>query len=935
MHIGRRLAETGLIKEAVFEEATLMKICRLAMFRKGIIPNDLRLKLVQTLDEETERIARQAIIEVIETEKPPANSVAAYQHEQQWTIQQWELKKAKGKLRRLVSNNLEDMLRRGEIQDPVALHYLRVRNTQPLDFVMPGSWRQVLYPKGISMLGAKARLVGLLALPLLIGLIFYQPPGPQQIQQTSSGAYVCLQQAADSARYLDHLGCEAYQEGSTDPQAFVQAYNFFNDAATRQTTDKELARIHYHRGLAAFAVFRTQGERVNLERAQEDFRKAVLLFPQISTQSDISHLTVGKKQKAKPNTLELIRPDGDAILRLRDGRLSQGTLDETFTSEITNNIALARYAYPPLQAYATVSGFSDIQIRDYLNRISQQLPTGLHQDKIREIAFSPLGAFIATSSDDRSVVIWDLKDTKTLQRITEHRAPVLGMSFSPDEELLVTAGSDGVAIVTEVQTGTRVAVLVGHRGPVSNVDVHPLGELIVTTGTDSTIRLWDIEGQQLQELRLDHGVTEAVFSRTGDFMVVVDEKGKLEVRDALGRLIRSLEAELKPGEVFRRRGALRALSQTTKGDKWLASFPTEGLLYVLPQTGPVDSLFSDANYSFCLSAYTQRNFDIAISRLSNVLSLEPNRADAYLLRGLSYLFKSDQKSTDRMASLNRGIDDLELVKTLSPALLESTRPDDWVGNIADGQDSNIVNRLCTLWPVACQKKTPVQAPPVKPVSLPSQPILFDSIIGNAQSDILLVAKEDKVGFVKKLDEGNKLQIPFIYDEAFDFMNGLAAVRKNGLWGFIDETGQQVIAPQFDGILSRPQSPSIIACVEKSGRKYCIDRQGDCQDYQQFTCESIIKPKASPELLPKKILSIRPSRTADGYIIVGPYSEGLAPVREGDLFGYINQSQKLVIPMQYSRADQFYNGRARVMMQGKPFFIDQSGNCIPTAGAPCN
>lgn len=51
------------------------------------------------------------------------------------------------------------------------------------------------------------------------------------------------------------------------------------------------------------------------------------------------------------------------------------------------------------------------------------------------------------------------------------------------------------------------------------------------------------------------------------------------------------------------------------------------------------------------------------------------------------------------------------------------------------------------------------------------------------------------GFVDA--EGNVMINPQ-YEEAKSFSNGYAAVKINGLWGFIDEENHQVIEPQFDG-----------------------------------------------------------------------------------------------------------------------------------------
>jgi hypothetical protein len=58
-----------------------------------------------------------------------------------------------------------------------------------------------------------------------------------------------------------------------------------------------------------------------------------------------------------------------------------------------------------------------------------------------------------------------------------------------------------------------------------------------------------------------------------------------------------------------------------------------------------------------------------------------------------------------------------------------------------------------------------------------------------------------------------------------------------------------------------------------------------------------------------------------------YSEGLAPAVEGDVWGYLDRSRKVVIPFRYKYAGQFHQGMARVRMGDKFFFINPTGNRV--------
>jgi WD40 repeat protein len=942
IHIAKRLIEAGLVEPSLLNEENILQVSRLAMFRKGLMRDNLRLALVSTLNEAEEQVARKAIVEVMEAISPLENTVAGYEHTQRWTVQQWELRRLAGKSRRDVSDHMEDMLRRGEVQDPVVLHFLQNRKAGPLDFILPDSWRKVLYPKGISMLGAKARLVGLLALPLLLGLLFYQPPEAQQITQSPNGKYICLTQAADSARYLNYLGCQALGQANNDPQAFAKAYNYFNEALAKSDSKDLRVLSSYHRGLASFSSWQRLGGQSSLKSAKEDFRQAVAWspphFPEPTPRfaEDIIEEIIYEKNGEKRASTELLRPDGQEVLRIQsNGELSLGSFDETTRRSSLSTIKLARYAPYPQRRFASLNRLDEINIHHYDGSIVYQLPTGLHQGEIRQLAFSPSASYLATSADDRTVLIWDVNEQKSLQRLTEHRAPVLELCFTPGEEFIVTAGADGVAIVSELTTGERYSVLLGHQGPIVSVDTWPLAELILTAGSDSSLRLWDYEGNQLKEIKFAKGIYAAQFSQHGNAIMLIDEQLALSFFDVFGRPISPITMRisqatregLRPLQKSLDYGQLNALSHSADGLQWLVSLEEISSLFKLPNYTDEDSLHYQAQYAFTLAAFNGRQFDIAKARASTLLAAYPEKAELWLIRGLCFWFYPAFDKRQKTDFLRKGISDVKQALALDSAVFDATKPEAWLGSIAYAvSDDSIQEAICRLKPLACANTDPESDPSSSTESIPSAAALFDSLMGPEESDILQAIKDEKVGFVRKRESGGyEMMVPFVYEEAFDFVDGLAAVRQDGKWGFVDENGRQVIAPQYDLIISRPNDPTILACVQKDGKSFCVDQKGVCQDYQNYLCvPTIPAPEKVPELIPKQIDHIRASRTPDGYIITGPFSEGLAPVSDGKRFGYIDETQKLVIPIRYEQAGQFYNGRARVVLEGERFFIDKDG-----------
>jgi hypothetical protein len=115
-------------------------------------------------------------------------------------------------------------------------------------------------------------------------------------------------------------------------------------------------------------------------------------------------------------------------------------------------------------------------------------------------------------------------------------------------------------------------------------------------------------------------------------------------------------------------------------------------------------------------------------------------------------------------------------------------------------------------------------------------------------------------------------------DAASFREGLAAIRSNGKYGYINSTGQFVSPPTFENAGSFTNG---IAIVRLHGKLGYIDRTG----------KFIIAPQFEQ---------------------VCPFSEGLAAAAIAkDKWGYIDLSGKFVIPPKYYEAFPFSNGVAHV------------------------
>lgn len=123
------------------------------------------------------------------------------------------------------------------------------------------------------------------------------------------------------------------------------------------------------------------------------------------------------------------------------------------------------------------------------------------QDAVWDVAFSPDGAHIATTSRDRSVRIWDAATGKETLALRGHTGIVLSVAYSLDGSRLVTASDDRTAIVWDTATGDKLMTLSSHTGSVGSAVFSEDERWLATASDDRTAKIWDAAtGEELLTL---------------------------------------------------------------------------------------------------------------------------------------------------------------------------------------------------------------------------------------------------------------------------------------------------------------------------------------------------------------------------------------------------------------------------------------------------
>eukprot|EP00736_Rhodelphis_marinus_P001012 Rmarinus@m.17370 len=132
-----------------------------------------------------------------------------------------------------------------------------------------------------------------------------------------------------------------------------------------------------------------------------------------------------------------------------------------------------------------------------------------HKGCVTACVFSPDALFIASSSLDGSVRLWDSKTGDELKQFKGHEGGAWDVAFSPDNTLIASAGNDASVKIWNAK-GMIERDLEGHKSAVYCVAFSPYSECVASGGQDKIILIHNVDtGMLLKKLE---GHTDAVFS---------------------------------------------------------------------------------------------------------------------------------------------------------------------------------------------------------------------------------------------------------------------------------------------------------------------------------------------------------------------------------------------------------------------------------------
>jgi len=196
---------------------------------------------------------------------------------------------------------------------------------------------------------------------------------------------------------------------------------------------------------------------------------------------------------------------------------------------------------------------------------------------------------------------------------------------------------------------------------------------------------------------------------------------------------------------------------------------------------------------------------------------------------------------------------------------------------------------------------------------------------NFSEGMACVKLNGKYGFINKL--GQEI-IPLKYDfVAGKFNKGMAGVELNGKYVYVNKLGQEIVPPKYDFVWEFNEGMAIVELngkhgyVNKLGQEIVPLKYDDVRNFKEGMAWVQLNEKwgyinkLGEEIVPLK------------YDNAGYFNEGMAWVQLNEKWGYINKLGEEIVPLKYDYAENFSEGMACVKLNGKYGFVNKLGQEI--------
>ncbi|EKF28491.1 hypothetical protein MOQ_007753 [Trypanosoma cruzi marinkellei] len=197
--------------------------------------------------------------------------------------------------------------------------------------------------------------------------------------------------------------------------------------------------------------------------------------------------TVVRTFSASPNTVAAMLRAREVVSRKDFCRSLREIQMETFIGHASRVKCIS--VFPTERSFVSCSSEeASVTLRSLLTGKEEGIFTG-HHDTVICTAVSPDGKYLATTSKDQTMLIWDAIITKLLH-ILRHGMVAICCCFSPDSKTVVSGCQDRICRLWDVQKGKERVAYSKHAGIIVSVAFSPDGKYVCSTSADRTLHVW-------------------------------------------------------------------------------------------------------------------------------------------------------------------------------------------------------------------------------------------------------------------------------------------------------------------------------------------------------------------------------------------------------------------------------------------------------------